>query len=347
MNKWEKPIRSRWLYATGVMWILVGVLAGQPATAVFDFEPIGVDSTQTQILGILLRDRLIDTRAFRILVPTKGTKCYTQALAESLGSAMGAQKAVIGNVMKVGGRLLVSYKLLDLAQRTVEYSDRASVESETQMEIVTERIAQSIRDKQPYAQTPEAVRASQTGVKEVTPKEPMSSVLFTTGYAFPIAGSAALTKAGMLFNLDAAISYEMPDMFTLAQMGIRTAGDMRDVHFELLAHKFGSTKDIAPFYGGGFGVHRIWAEGKSTGGLSVSANAGMLFFRSYYFRIISNVKGSLLVTRDLGIAPMVAVNFGLTSPGMGPGGRIQTPPACIYGMVGTFFVIGLIAALTS
>ena len=47
MNKWEKPVRSRWLYATGVMWILVGVLAGQPATAVFDFEPIGVDSTQT------------------------------------------------------------------------------------------------------------------------------------------------------------------------------------------------------------------------------------------------------------------------------------------------------------
>lgn len=327
-----------------------GVLVAQPRLVVFEFEPVMADTGITKVVVSLLRDRLSETRAFSEVLASSARPTSVSA-ADSIAKALGADQAIIGSAARIGSGFLISYKLVSVATGELLLGDRASLGSESELDVVTERIARSVRDHKPFGATQHSGELTSAEARSV---EPASSILFTTGYTFPIYNTFPYDPGTMLFTLDAAVSYEMNDFMALAQMGIsRGKNSYQDIHFELLGHKLFSHSDISPYLGGGLGIHRIsfkpdWPlEAKEDDGLSVTASAGVLLFRNNIFRIVGSGKANAVFMQDLGASYSGGLGFGVASAGFGPGGKVKTPPACIYGALGAFFITGLIIALTT
>jgi hypothetical protein len=340
---------------TGKVLLLVlaafGMLAAQPRTVVFEFEPVMVDTSVTKVVASLLRDRMADTKAFTVVTPPAGAEAYSVAAAESIARTLGVQQALMGSITRVGTKLLIAYKLLVVPSGEVASSDRVTVESESDLDIVTERLAAALKAGKPYAATPQAGRAT---AAELKMREPASSILFSTGYTFPIYHRLGYDPGTMFFTLEAAVTYEMPQFLVMGQMGlIRGKQGFQDVHFELTGHKLFGGTDVTPYVGGGIGVHRIQLRPDyplpqhEDDGLALVASGGVMLFRSSYFRVIGGAKATAVFTQDIGPLFMAGFSFGITSPGFDPGGKYRTPPACIYGTLGAFLITGLIVALAT
>jgi len=329
-----------------------GMLAAQPKLVVFEFEPVMADTGITKVAASLLRDRLVETKAFGAVLASSA-RPSTIATADSIAYALGADQALFGSVTRVGNGYLISYRLTSASNGELLLSDRASLGSESELDVITERIARSVRDRRPFGATQHAGELTSAEAKSV---EPASSILFTTGYTFPIYNKFPYDPGTMLFTLDAAVSYEISEFMALAQMGIsRGEHGYQDIHFELLGHKLLSRSDISPYFGGGLGIHRISFNpddygplpNKEDDGLSVTASAGVLLFRNNIFRMVGSGKATALFMPKFGPSFSGGLGFGVASAGFGPSGKIKTPPACIYSALGVFFVTGLIVALTT
>lgn len=335
--------------------IAVSLLQAQQTCVVFDFQPVGIDSTTARIASSLLRDRLIDIKAFALIEPTPGTKSSTIDEAVTAARSLKAEKAVIGNITQIGKKLIISYKLIDINTANIEFSDRATISSVEEFDIATERIAFAIKEKKPYAGTVEVGRVTEIEARPFLPLQPFSAITFTTGYAFPmIKPSNAYDPGNMLFTLDAAVTYETPDLFTQGLMGLRRGKrGYHEIYFNLLMHKMLTRKEISPYIGGGIGVHKLSFDPeyplppKEDDGPALTVSGGVILFRTYYFRVLAGVKGTAVFTDDLGTSCNTSFTFGLTSPAFGPEGAIKAPSPCIFGCLGAFLVIGLIVALTS
>ncbi len=327
------------------------VLAAQPRTVVFEFEPVMVDTGVTKVVASLLRDRMAETKAFDVIAPPTGAQAYSVAAAESIARALGVQQALMGSITRIGSKLLVTYRLFVAANGTVVLSDRVTVESESELDIVTERIAAALKAGKPYAAT---LQTGQATAAELKSREPASSILFSTGYTFPIYHRLGYDPGTMFFTIEAAVTYETPQYLVMGQMGlIRGKQGLQDVHFELLGHKLFSGTDVTPFVGGGIGVHRVKLTPdyplpqREDDGLALVASGGVMLFRSSYFRVVGNGKVTAVFTQDLGPLYMAGFSFGITSPGYDPSGKFRTPPACIYGTLGAFLITGIVIALTN
>jgi hypothetical protein len=322
-----------------------GLVAAQPKLAVFEFEPVMADTGLAKVVVTLLSDRLVDTRAFDAVL-TSHVRPATVAAAESVAKTLGADEAIVGSIARVGDGSIISYRLVSVATGDVLLSDRASLGNASELDVVTERMARSIRDRKPFAASEQAGMATSA---EVRSREAASAILFTTGYTFPIYNTFTEDPGTMLFTLDAAVTYELPQFMAMAQMGIiRGKHGFQDVHFELLGHRVFGDGDIATYIGGGLGIHRIsmWSN-EDDDGLSLTASGGVLLFRNNIFRIVGSGKVTAVITQDLGTSYSGGLAFGLGSAGFGPSGKIKTPPACIYGALGVFFITGLAVALST
>lgn len=329
----------------------VGLLPAQPRLAVFEFQPVAVDSTLAPVLATLLRGRLTDTKAFLVLVPSPGTKAYTAESAAAIAKSLGAEKALIGDITGVGVKRLISYRLIDVATGTIALSDRATVLSESELDDVSERIATALKSGTTYAGT--MAPGNLTGREKTVPasRQPFGTILFTTGYTFPLSHRFPYDPGNMLFTLDAAITYETQGALAMGEMGLmRGKNGFTGVHFDLLTHKVFNGKDVAPFLGGGLGVHRLSFSptyplpARDDDGLELTASGGVLLFRTYYFRIIGDARASVLLTQDFGTIASTGLHFGLTSPGTNEG-DVRTPPGLLYVTLTGMFVTGLIVAL--
>lgn len=336
-----------------VMKILL--LQAKPALVVFDFQPVGVDSNIVQVGTVLLKDRLSELDTFTMIEPAPGTKCYTIEEAVATAKILKAEKAVIGTITQIGKKIIISYKLLDINTASAEFSDRTAISSIEDMDIAIERIASAIKDKKPYAGTAEVGKITEIEERPFRSRTPSSSIIFTTGYAFPLANSFPYDPGSQLFTIDAAVTYETPDLFTQGLMGFRR-GKQRytEIYFDLLAHKLFSKYDISPYIGGGIGVHKIsfdpddWRlPSKESDGFALTASGGVILFRTYYFRVLAGLKGTVVFTQDFGTMSTGSFNFGLSSPTFGSEGAIKAPAPCIMGCLGAFFLTGVIVALAS
>jgi hypothetical protein len=247
-------------------------------------------------------------------------------------------------MVQVGKEILVTYKLVDVRTGDVESSDRASISSVEEFDVSFERIANSVANREPFQATGGVGKMIEQEAKR---QAALTSVFLTTGYAFPIVQDLPEDPGTMLFTLNSAVSYETPDVLAQGVMGLRTGkNDYRHIYFELLAHKMFSKFDVSPYVGGGLSVGRQWIGGEKTSGLGVVASAGVVLFRTQYFRIIAGGKGTAIFTEDYGMNLMGEVNFGFASPTIGKGGGIDVPSPCAFGCLAAYFISGLAIALT-
>ncbi|MEO0078566.1 MAG: hypothetical protein ABIK86_06160 [candidate division WOR-3 bacterium] len=155
------------------------------------------------------------------------------------------------------------------------------------------------------------------------------------------------------------VSFETQQLLTMLQLGfMRGKYQESDLAFDMTANYVMGRGDFAPFAGGGIGITPYsWiSDGKTdhNDGLSLSAGAGMLGLRTYYFRMLLAAYGNLTIAsndwgpdRNSRLVPGLRVMFGVSTTSLGPDATVKAHPGCVGTVIGGFFLTGLIIALTS
>jgi hypothetical protein len=340
----------------GIINLILVCAFAQEKVVLFDFEPRGVDSATVKLSTQLLRDALNNTLKYVVMEPTPGTQCYTVIPAAEEARKIGASKAVIGSITQLGSMRLISFQLIDAASATVDFGDKVEAPTIEEFPTCFDRVATALIERKTFRSTlePEKVTGPETGPRYKHARQPYASLFMTAGYLFPMGDRGILYGPGnSLFNLNLAISFETPGMLSLAQLGmLRGRYDEFDLAFDLQINKIIGTSDFAPYAGLGCGVTRFtWIDPdigeRKSDGFNVSANVGLLGFRSYYFRLLA--QGGVTMTfanePDWERLPGFRVGFGLTTPSFGPGADIETTQGCVSMAIVAFFITGLVAAL--
>lgn len=324
------------------------LLHAQPKIVVFDFESVGVDSVVVLTSSRLLKNHLSKSEFFTMVEVPSGVRCYTITEATERAKSLRADKAVIGSMSLLGKKIIISYQLIDVNTSTVEFRDKASAVSIEDLDVTMERIGNAIETQKPFAATIEVGKETEAEKPPFKTRRTFGTIIFKTGYTFPLSHNKSLEGLGrMLFTLDAAVSYETPNLMTEALMGIcRGKNKFKDYHFDLFVYKVFSQQDISSYIGGGVGVHKLSIEtpekSESDDGIALSAGGGLILFRTYYFRVLAGLRASAVFTEDLGTFTSTALTFGITSPETG-----SKTTNCVLGVLGAFFISGIILVLTS
>ena len=110
-----------------------GTVQAQPASrvAVFELQSIGVDGATVMTATQLLRNDLAATGSFSVVEEGEMQRalgelmrCYDSQCAADLGQQLGADKAVVGSINRLGEKIIVELRLVDVASAKVEFSDR-------------------------------------------------------------------------------------------------------------------------------------------------------------------------------------------------------------------------------
>jgi len=350
---------------------LLAIAAGQTKVLLYDFEARGVDASVIRTTTQLLRDALNGTYKYIVVDPAPGTFCYNVVAAAESAKAYSAAQALIGNIMTIGGKQFLTYQLVDAATSAVLIADKITTPEMDEYPVMAGRIARSIVEREPYGETaePEVMTTAEVEPKFKHPRKPYAGVFLSAGYLFTMQprqfsyqDSTGTHKADMatnLVNLNMAVSFETQQLLTMLQLGLlRGKHSEQDLAFDLMGNYVMGNGDFAPFVGGGIGVTRYsWVSHGVTlhnDGMSLSAGAGMLGLRTYYFRMLLAAYGNLTIASNdwdgvptSTLVPGIRVMFGVSTPSLGPDATVKMHPACVGSAIGGFFLTGLIIALTS
>jgi hypothetical protein len=342
--------------------LLVLCAAAMPQTKLllYDFEARGVDASIIRINTQVLRDALNGTYKYVVVDPAPGTFCYNVVAAADSARKYSAAQALIGNIMTIGGKQWLTYQLVDASAASVMLADKLELPPMDEFPMMADRVAGSIVEKKPYSETvePERMTSPEVNPQFKHPRKPYAGLFLTAGYLFHIQQRPHPAPyedyfSTNLVNLNLAVSFETQQLLTMLQMGLmRGNHEESDINFDLIGNYVAGKGDFAPFFGGGVGITRFsWKEGLNTehnDGLSLSAGAGMLGLRTYYFRLIAAAyMNYTIASNDWGGVPGLKVMFGVSSPSLGPDATVKTGPACVGAAIGGFFLTGLIIALVS
>jgi len=343
---------------------LLAVLASsalpQVRVLLYDFEPRGVELPLIRTNTQLLRDALNGTYKFIVIDPASGSTCYGVAAAAESARAYGADNALVGNIMSIGGQQILTYQLVDATSGAMVLQDKVRLPEMHELPTVAERIALSLAERRPYGETvePEKMTSPEIAPRFRHPRQPYTSLFLTAGYLYhlqrrPHPEPDPNFFATSLVNLNMAVTFETQQMLTMLQVGLmRGTQEETDIAFDIFGNYVFGKGDFAPIAGGGIGITRYtWTENyvrRHNDGLSLSAGAGMLGLRTYYFRLIAAgyINYTIASAENWGGVPGFRVMFGVTTPTLGPDATVKIPPGCVGAAIGGFFLTGLIIALT-
>jgi hypothetical protein len=342
--------------------LMVSVALPQTKVLLYDFEARSVDQSVIKTTTQLLRDALNGTYKYIVVDPAPNTSCYNVVAAAESAKVHGAGQALVGNIMAIGGKQLLTYQLVDAATATVLLQSKVDVPPMEEFPVMADRIAQSIVARENYAATaePEKMTSTEVEPKFKHPRKPYAGLFLTAGYNFLLKqrygwdGESTQVKLGSdLINLNVAVSFETQRMLTLMQIGLsRGIRSESDINFDLIGNYIIGDGDFAPFVGGGIGLNRYtFTDTHATqlnDGMSLLAGGGVLGLRTYFFRLIgAGYFNMTKVSNYWGWEPGVKVLFGVSTPSMGPDATLKMSPGCVGASIGAFFLTGLIIALVS
>jgi hypothetical protein len=106
---------SRVLSATILLTLCAVPSLALDRAVVFDFQPVGVDTSDARLAALLLRGRLGDIGAFAMVDPLPETEAWTIEDAAAEAQMLDVQKAITGSFARIGRKLILSYRLIDAA----------------------------------------------------------------------------------------------------------------------------------------------------------------------------------------------------------------------------------------
>ena len=287
--------------------LVISVLLAQetPKTVVFSFTTVGVDEASGKTATSIFRSELANTGKFAVIEPdiiktTLGNDEPVEGTAAASDNAkkIGAVKAVIGSLSKLGAQTLIEVKLIDVATATVEFSDRMGTTTGTDIDVILSRLAKGVAERKKTEATAEVGKITEKEGFEPARRASFWSGGGKIGYFFPFGGFGE--NPGSLIGFSGVGLYETPSLMAEASYSLFTftgRASLWTVGFS--AFKLLSKTDVCPYLGGGIGLAGV--TGDYPGGSSytyyesgvgpmLNFGGGYMFLRTYDFRFVVDVR---------------------------------------------------------
>lgn len=305
----QRPVRAV-LAAAACAAIATPALA---STLILPLRSIGVSDTTTTVVGELLRGEL-ESRGVVVLgtpAPAAGTvtaPCDEVDCAAAAATRRGAANVVYGSLSRLGDKIVVRVRVLRAGESAPWFVDQLSALEEEDLDAVVRRVADGIAAGQADSEraTIETVTLAET--LEPRRRATRGGLGLRAGFLFPVADSYG--GAARLTSVRLAYKFETPtlliDSTTLAGLAWGE-GNVDWSILDLFAARLLGLGDLAPYVGGGLGVHSVhieqrrrvdagyytyddvYAEQTETV-LSASLGAGLLALRTYDFVLVLDVR---------------------------------------------------------
>ncbi len=293
-----------------VAFLLLSTLVGVtelPKTAVFRFQTIGVDSITGQVATTIFRSELSATGKFDVSRPEEiktalGEDRVISDISDARNTAfqMKVSKAIIGSLSKLAEQIIVNVTLIDVTEDKVEFEDRLGTTLKEDLDIILKRLAKGVALKKKSEVTAELGMITEKETEEMRRRQSWWGTGFRMGGFFPV--GKTLGASGMMLGFGAIAMYETPDFF--AELDWRYYWDIDYESYyggaayfmpiTISLFKVFSKTDVAPYAGGGLGFSFVtgyeltgWQfRTESSNGFVINAGGGIMFFRTYDFRIV-------------------------------------------------------------
>jgi hypothetical protein len=250
--------------------------------------------------------------------------CGDAACAAAAGRRLGVARVVYGSVSTLGRKLIVTLEVADVSAGRVVARDRMTIDRVEDLEPAAARLARALSAGVTTAQTAELGNITENESRTPTRREGESGLAVHLARWQPFTGYGD-TSGGIEIGL--GYWYETGAFAIEPRIGYRFDDgandfDFHEIPIDVSALAILSKSDIAPYVGGGAGLHWLqasWEVSSRTDGFLVTTSretvwdsawafgvhgrAGVLFFRTYSVRLGLDVQYDLLTTKIAGRTP--------------------------------------------
>jgi hypothetical protein len=286
---------------------LLSVLSAGPKVVVFGFQGIGVDSVTAMVATSLFRTELGNTGKFAVATTDEvagvlGADRVVSKVSDAQDAArrIGAAKAVIGSLSRLGTQTIGMVKLIDVAGGNVEFEDQLATTSQDELDIVLKRLARAVATKEKASAEVELGEITEKESKEVNRRQAFFGGGVGLGGFVPVGGLGTNEVMPMLggFGL-----YETPDFFAevryTGSFGINSYmyGSASLAPITIGIFKTASRSDFTPYYGGALGIgayssigQNSYPYGQDGWGFVVAPGVGYMLFHTYDFHVMADLR---------------------------------------------------------
>jgi len=309
--------------------MLGGIASAQEKAVVFEFEGIGVDQPTIEAGTRIFSNELNATGKFSVIpwgdveakLIERGIskfECYQISCAASYGSMAGAQKSIIGSLTRLGERITVEARLINVATEEVVFSDRFSASSIDDLDVALRKVAEAVATQTQIKSEVTRYAITEEETQEGRRKKGYITSGASFGFGFPLGNS--YSKVDDLFSLAWVMRYEAGSYVLDNSLGFSSGSggekdttilgqivDKKEVGILFwdigLRYILNRGSDFTPFFGGGIGLHFIGSQESQGQTYMESARAfalhlagGMYAFQTYDFRLTVEAKYTALFT---------------------------------------------------
>ncbi|MFO7674843.1 MAG: hypothetical protein R6X12_00790 [bacterium] len=290
----------------------VSLASAAPGVAVFGFQGIGVDSVTAMVATTVFREELARTGVYAVataddMVSALGADRPVTGIAEAQEAAgrVGAAKAVIGSLSRLGTQTIGAVQLIDVAGGAVEFQDRLATTSQTELDIVLGRLARAVATREPAGSRLEIEKLTEPEVERGgTRRKSYAGGGGGVGGLLPLVG----TRTRMQWGYSTLGIYETPDYFAEARYGLSFGAGLA-MPLTIGMYKTFSRTDASPYFGAAVGVG-LWFDDslKNSGpGFAIAPGVGYVFFRTYDFHLLADLR--YLIITGKGSGPALSLNL--------------------------------------
>lgn len=296
--------RLKWLCLCITFLIPLSLYAAK--YGVLHLKGVGVSYATTETVASLLASDLINY-GHTVLNPDamddavgEVLECYQSDCAADAGAVAMVERVIFGSISTLGEKHIVQVSVVNVATREVIWAGSLAAMEPEDLDMVAKRLAKSISEGKTPQETIEVELVTAEEEKEPRRRRVFGTFGVTTGVVAPLGGYGS---AGALYNLGWLYRYETTNLvaevggyFTFPgdfETGVAT--EFCPVEFSLL-YMLGK-KDIAPYFGGGFGFGLLTIESdapyyytETAYGMTLNAGGGIVFLRTYDVRLFLDAR---------------------------------------------------------
>ena len=257
--------------------------------AILPFHSMGIDEISIQTAESILKNDLQKLSSMNIIprdeviAALENEPCTEVICAVVIGQKVNADLVLISNLSKLGEKIIIQYNIVDVNEGQSIILDNTASNSIEDLEVVMKRIAMSIVEQKPLAQTVEvgAIMEKEDDIPKRRSARRFWGLSF--GYLYPQQGYDEDYERS--FTIDSRSGYEIKNIAVGLQLAARY-GFAANIYTSYLFSK----KDLCPYVGGALGFHWVAHDDNKRGdGLEFIVNTGIRAFRTYNFQIMLNI----------------------------------------------------------
>lgn len=268
-------------------------LFAQDKLAILPFSSSGLDQLSVQTAESMLRLEITKISTMSLFTEKQiknaigEESCDDIQCAVDAGKYLNTDQVFFCKMNPLGEKIIVQYYLIDIPSGKNLLVEQTTALSMEDLENVMKRVAKSIVNVKPFAESVEVGNVTETESIESLRRASRYNFGLTFGYLFPQSGYDDDKDKSFIFNLH--FDYELPDYAVGLMLGIRH-GFAMNVYGEYLITK----TDVCPYIGGAFGFHWVahedflFNEEKTGDGFELTLNGGLRLFHTYNFQVVLN-----------------------------------------------------------